>query len=40
MRLTVAVAIEVGCDVVAGVLEVCCGGVSGFSMLETLKGCM
>ena len=40
MRLTVAVAIEVGCDVVAGVLDVCCGGVSGFSTLDRLKGCM
>lgn len=43
MRLTVAVAIDAGGCVDAGVLvvlEVCCGEVSGFSTLDRLKGCM
>lgn len=40
MRLTVAVAIELGCCVEAGVDDCCCGEVSGFSTLDRLKGCM
>jgi len=39
MRLTVAVAMEEGC-VEAGVVDDCCGEVSGFSTLDRLKGCM
>lgn len=39
MRLTVAVAMDDdGCE--AGVLVVCCGGLSGLSTLDRLKDCM